>query len=438
MMGSPAPATSEVSLSAPSVIWRGAVLNLAARVATVLLGLAIMIMVARQGPEVQGAFSLFVAIETALLALGSGLGLLLAREAAQAQRLLPARRLYRVLGVAVASGVLAALLLAAASRLSPDDPYRALWVLALAAPCLLLAPTATGLWMGQERLIALNAAQVASPALVLGMLALAPALGVAGLLGALAAWGMARVITGLGTAGWALTHINATADREARALTRSHGAWRFVALIALANVVSLANYRATLFLVERMQGLVAAGVYSVAMQVAELLWLFSWAATVSAYSGIGTRDPTAAAATTLRAVRMGLGATLMVAPLLGLAAWLAMPAVLGEVYRASVAPLLLLLPGVAAYSAASGLSAYYTQHRGHPQWAAGIAGLSLALTLAIAIWTVPRWGASGAALATSVAYIVAIGIAFGLFARDTGLRWSVLWRGNHARMSEPT
>jgi O-antigen/teichoic acid export membrane protein len=437
-MCSPAPTTIKAPFGV-TALWLGTTLNFASRVSTMLLGLAILALVARQGANVQGAFSVFVAIEGVMLALGSGLGLLLAREAAQAQGALQARRQHRVLAVSVAAGVLAALLLALASRLSVDDPYRSLWVLALAAPCLLLAPTTNGLWMGQGRLVALNVAQVASPALALGMLALAPALGFAGLLGVLAAWALARAVVGVGTAGWAVIHPNVVARETLTAVpTARRDARRFVALIALANVVSLANYRATLFLVERVHGLVATGVYSVAVQVAELLWLLSGAVTVSAYSGIGTRDTDAAVATTLRAVRMGLGATLAAAPLLGLAAWLVLPAVLGEAYRESLVPLLLLLPGVAAYAAASGLSAYYTQHRGHPHWAAGIAGLSLALTLMIAAWTVPHWGVLGAAVATSVAYLIAIGIGFGLFARDAGLRWSALWRGSDVRLTRPT
>jgi O-antigen/teichoic acid export membrane protein len=424
--------------SASLALWRGAALNLVSRATIMLLGLSILVLVARQGPQVQGAFSLFVAIEAALVALGSGLGLLLAREAAQSDGSLPARRLRGILGTALAAGLFAALLLGAASRLSESDPYRALWVLALAAPCLLLTPTVTGLWMGQGRLVALNAAHIASPALVLGVLALIPLFGIAGVIAALAAWALAKAAIGLGTAGWGLAHPHVAAHSRTSTQTAPSEAWRFVALIAVANLVSLANYRVTLFLVERMQGLAAAGVYSVAIHVAELLWLLSWAVTVSAYSRIGTRDSAAAVSTTLRAVRLGLGAALAAAPLLGVAAWLALPLVLGEAYRASVVPLALLLPGVVAYAAASGLSAYYTQHRARPHWAAGIAGLSLAVTLPVAFWAVPRWGASGAAFATSTAYLIAIGIGFWVFARDAGLRFSVLWRGEQARVPQLT
>lgn len=425
------------SETAPAAsLWRGAALNLAARLATVALGLAILIVVARQGPQVQGAFSLFVAVESALLALGSGLGLLLAREAARGA--LSAQRLRRALGAALGAGLGAAIVLAGVAQASTGDPYRLLWLLALAAPCLLLAPTAAGLWMGQGRLVALNAAQVGAPLLVLGLLLASLGAGWAGLVAVLGAWALAKAMVGGMAAAWALARPGVApvlpSAPPVEPPMASGPAWRFIAAIALANVVSLANYRVTLFLLERTHGLAEAGVYSVAVQVAELLWLLSQAVTVSAYARIGSTDAVQARATALHAVRLGLGAALAAAPLLGLVAWLALPAVLGEAYRASLVPLALLLPGVAAYAAASALSAYYTQHLGRPHWAAGIAGLSLALTLAIAAWSLPRWGAAGAAVATSLAFLGAIGVAWTLFARDAGLRWTALLRGDNARL----
>jgi O-antigen/teichoic acid export membrane protein len=84
---------------------------------------------------------------------------------------------------------------------------------------------------------------------------------------------------------------------------------------------------------------------------------------------------------------------------------------------------------VSAYAAASALSAYYTQHRGQPRWAARIAALSLVLTLAVGAWAIPRWGANGGALATTVGYLGAIVIAFARFSRDTGIHWRALLPG---------
>jgi O-antigen/teichoic acid export membrane protein len=419
----------------PPTLARGAALNLAARLVAVVLGLAILVVVARLGPAVQGAFALFVAIEAALLTLFSGLGLLLAREISN-RRAAPGPLLAALLRAALVLGLVAALVLAGVSRLSDSEPYRHLWLLALAAPCLLWVPTATGLWLGQGRMGPLNAPQVAAPALVLiGLVLLQvmkpPDAGMT-VLAVLAVWVLAKGAVGVLTALAALRDTGRAAP-DAGAL---RGQWRFVAVIGLTNLVSLLNYRATLFLVESSRGLAEAGVYSVAVQVAELLWLLSSAVTVSAYHRIGAPDADEAAATTLRAVRFNLLATLAAAPLLYLGATWALPGVLGQVYAAALHPLALLLPGIAGYAAASSLSAYYTNHRGRPQWSAGIAGLSLALTLAIAAWSIPRFGAAGAALATSLAYAIAILVALRLFLRDAGLPWRALIVPPTTRQSE--
>lgn len=450
----------------PPSLARGAALNLAARLATVALGLAILVTVARLGPAVQGGFALFVAIESALLTLFSGLGLLLAREVSSG-RLTPgprlAARLSALLKTAAVLGLAAGVLLAGVSALSPAEPYRHLWLLALAAPCLLAVPTASGLWLGQGRMGPLNAPQVLAPALVLAGLwavggmagsgwtgflpgaasgsgagATAGALSVggvatAGVLTVLVCWVAAKALVGLGTAAAALrdtrsTRLSAGHPPDTDPATPAGPAWRFVAVIGATNLLSLLNYRATLFLLERQGGLAEAGVYSVALQVAELLWLLSSAVTVSAYHRIGAPDAAQAAATTLRAVRFNLGATLAAAPLLYLAADWALPRVLGPAYAAALQPLALLLPGIAGYAAASSLSAYYTHHLGRPQWSAGIAGLSLGLTLLIAAWSIPRFGAAGAALATSLAYTLAIAVALRAFLRDAGLGWGALLR----------
>ncbi len=416
----------------PRLLARGAALNLAARVATLLLGLAILVTVARFGPEVQGAFALFVAFESLLLTLFSGLGLLLAREISHHQAE-PAPLLGALLRAAFALGLLAGAVLLAVSAVAETEPYRHLWLLALGAPLLLWVPTASGLWLGQGRMGPLNLPQVAAPLLVLAALLVLQQFGPAPVLAVLAAWVVGKTLVGLGT-GAAASREAGWAPTDGSALRKQ---WRFVVVIGVTNVVSLLNYRVTLFMLERQGGLAEAGVYSVAVQVAELLWLLSSSVTISAYHRIGAPDADQAAWTTLRAVRVNLLATLVAAPLLYAGAHLAVPAALGPAYQGALLPLALLLPGVAGYAAASSLSAYYTNHRGLPQWSAAVAGLSLGLTIAIAAWAIPRYGAAGAALATSVAYTLAIALALALFLRDAGLGWRrLLWPGA-TRQSRP-
>ncbi len=190
-----------------------------------------------------------------------------------------------------------------------------------------------------------------------------------------------------------------------------------------------------LFVVERTHGLAEAGVYSVAVQVAELLWVLSSAVTVSAYHRIAGADTPQAARLTLHALRVGMAMALLAAPLLGALAWALLPRWLGPEYDAARLPLLLLLPGVALYAGASSLSAFHTNQQGRPQWAARVAALSLVLTVLVAAWSVPRFGGIGAALATSLAYSVTFVWALRGFLRDQRLGWAALFRPGAAPQS---
>lgn len=416
-------------------LFRGAAANLIAKIALVALGLGITLVVARRGAEVQGAFALFVACESVLLALFSGFGLALAREVSH-HRADAARSLSALLLASLAVGLLAAGALLGVSQWAAREPYRHLWLLALGAPFVLMVPTATGLWMGQGRMLPLNLAQVAAPAVVLlSLLALGGWAGWGGLsvLAVLGVWVAGKSLVGLGCAGWAF-HDAGRARPDGALLRRDA---RFVVVIGLTNMVSLLNYRATLFVIEHARGLAEAGVYSVAMQVSELLWMLSAAVTVSVYHRIGDPDARAAAAMTVRAVRINVLATLACAPLLLALAWWALPWALGAAYFEARWPLAVLLPGIAGYAAASSLSAFYTNHLGRPHLSAVIAGLSLVLNVGVSLWAVPRWGALGAAVSTTLAYLVAITVACGLFLKHAGLGWRVWWQGadNHAQDS---
>lgn len=417
-----------------SSLFRGAAANLIAKVALVLLGLGITVVVARRGAAVQGAFALFVACESVLLTLFSGFGLALAREVSH-HRADAARSLSALLLASLGVGLLASGVLLGVAQVMGREPYRHLWLLALGAPFLLMVPTATGLWMGQGRMLPLNLAQVAAPASVLvgllvGSLMLGGSLGATeaapGLtvLAVLTAWVVGKSIVGLSSAGWAF-HDAGRARPDWTLLGRDA---RFIVVIGLTNVVSLLNYRVTLFVIEHFKGLADAGVYSVAMQVGELLWMVSSAVTVSAYHRIGDPDTRAAAAMTVRAVRINVLATVACAPVLLVLAWWALPWALGQAYFEARWPLAALLPGIAGYAAASSLSAFYTNHLGRPHLSAAVAGLSLTLNVVVSLWAVPHWGALGAAASTSLAYLIAIVVACGIFLKHAGLGWSVWWR----------
>jgi O-antigen/teichoic acid export membrane protein len=195
---------------------------------------------------------------------------------------------------------------------------------------------------------------------------------------------------------------------------------RFIATIGATNLVSLLNYRVGLFVVERVLGLSATGVYSIAVVVAELLWFVSGSLTQAVYGRIGTPDRAQAAAMTVRALQLGVAALLLMAPLLWLAATVLVPWVLGAAYADSLGVMAVLLPGVLLFGGASALSAYFTNHAGTPRVPAQVAALSLGLNALLSTVLVPQLGMTGAALAASVAYGSSVLVLAWRFARHAG------------------
>ncbi len=412
---------------------RGTLVNLGARTLTVAGVLAITTLTARLGPSVQGAFALFVSIEGGCAALLSGFGIALARRVSHHGDD-PRALLSAITLACIALGVLLSMTLALLARQAPPA-YASLWILALAAPLLLLAPNLAGLWLGAGRMGPMAALSLAPPWVALLLLspwwwtalwAVDPtAAGALSLSVVLVSWAAAKVGVALVLL-WVLWRGAMLVRPGLSALRRE---LPFIAAIGLTNLVAIANYRVGLFVVERMLGLVSTGIYSIAVAVAELLWFVSSSLTQAVYGRIGTRDRAVAAATTLRAVHLSLTALLVAAPLLMLAATWVVPRLLGPAYAQSLLPLAILLPGVAVFGGASALSAYFTNHAGRPGWPARVALLSLALNAVLSLVLVPRLGTAGAALAATLAYATAVAVLAGLFVRHAQLPVSALLPG---------
>ncbi len=398
----------------PSVA-RGAAINLATRLLAVGLVLMITTITARMGTATQGVFALFTSIEGGLLALLSGFGIALARRVSHHGEH-PRELLGAVAVGCVALGSVAGMLLWAVAVFGPPA-YAMLWLLALAAPVLLLAPNLAGLWLGEGRMAPMAAVSLSPPLLTLLGLAALLLVQAAGLPQVLAAWVLAKVLVGAA--------VLALLSRSGRIAAPAFGALRaelpFIATIGITNLIGLLNYRVGLFVIERLLGVSATGVYSVAVIMAELLWFVSGSLTQAVYGRIGTPDRARAAATTVRVLHLSVGALLLVAPLLWLVARLVLPRALGPDYAASLPLLGWLLPGALLFGGASALSAYFTNHAGRPQVPAQVAAVSLALNTLLSLLLVPRIGMAGAALAASISYSAAVLLLALRFAAHAGL-----------------
>lgn len=401
---------------------RGAVVNLLTRSANLGLLLAITALVARIGPAAQGIFMLFTSVEGLMLALFSGFGVVLARRLSHHQ---DASRgwLTAMVMACVLLGTLAAAVLAAWAAWGPSA-YASLWLLVPVAPLLLLPANLQGWWLGRGQMTPMAKATLAAPLLAaVAFVALAAASALT-LPTALASWVVAKAVVAV-----ALMAVFVKARRFAA--PDAPALWadgRFIATIGVTNLIGLLNYRVGLFMVERLLGLDATGVYSIAVVAAELLWFVSGSLTQAVYSRIGSPDAAQSAALTLRAARVAVLGLAVCAPLVALVAQGVVPMLLGEAYRPALLPLVLLLPGTLLFGAASAFSAYFTNHAGRPQVPAQVALLSLLANALACAWLVPLWGLAGAAVAASVAYGMSVAVLAWRFAKAAGWPVGQLWR----------
>lgn len=180
---------------------------------------------------------------------------------------------------------------------------------------------------------------------------------------------------------------------------------RFGLRAHVSNVITFLNYRLALYLVSFMLGATAVGKYALSVQLAEVFWLVSGAAAMIVFPESAAKGRTPAQLqhmieqVALSVVLItGIGALLA-----GLLAPTTIPWIFGKDYAGSVAPFLILLPGVVLWSY---MSVIANSLAGMGCQGVNIQGALLCLIINVVgdLIAIPRWGAQGAALASTIAF----------------------------------
>jgi O-antigen/teichoic acid export membrane protein len=175
----------------------------------------------------------------------------------------------------------------------------------------------------------------------------------------------------------------------------------------VANAAQFLSYRVDVFLVNWFWGATAVGLYVLAVNIAELVWLLPSAAATALFPKVAATQTKYRENAELasRACRFALWLSLSAAIILGVSGYLALPFVYGEAFRESRIPLLLLLPGVVGFSVVTVLAAYIAG-MGRPQTNMLVSLVGALITITGDLLLIPRYGIAGAALVSSVSYLL--------------------------------
>jgi len=171
----------------------------------------------------------------------------------------------------------------------------------------------------------------------------------------------------------------------------------------IGNVVQFLNYRLDMFLINFLIGVTQVGFYSIAVVFAEMMWFIPNTIQTILFPKVSSSMKKEATEITSIICRHTVFLTSVVAIFSALIAKSLISIVYTPAYLPSVKPLLILLPGVVALSCSKILTSYLTGV-GFPIVGTKGSIIALAVNIPLNIILIPKFGISGAAIATTVSY----------------------------------
>ncbi len=191
----------------------------------------------------------------------------------------------------------------------------------------------------------------------------------------------------------------------------------FAAKSALSANVTFLALRIDVFIVSALLSPASLGIYTLALASGEVMWQVSRSVIWSSSGRVATYDMDASAALVARIVRSLVAVQLIV----GIVLFIAGPWLISHIYGArfeqSGALLRLLLPGLVLYSADGMLSYFIAVRAGRPALLVGLETITLVVCATVTFLAVPRFGMAGAAVADSIAYVLAFAVKVAIFTR---------------------
>ncbi len=396
------------------------------RIATGISGILIGILIARfLGPTGKGYYSgVFLFYNTFTMVagtLGPAVTYQITRLKTSPKTVFLTASLY-----SSAIGVLAIISFWVFTLFKPGYHLGMIWLVVSVTPLTLIVTNLNGLFQGLNRIITLNWIGIAAGFLQLILLCI-------GFLGfrinvqiAIVFWLIGQLTTfmaGLWVSRefWWPPQFQYVSFRLLKELLTFGGQ------ISLGSLIGILNSRIDSFLVLAFLKTKQYGLYSVAVNAAELLWYASGAISVAICAHVGSATLKRAGQLTAKAVRHTLLINIPLAALMWSVSWL-IPLVYGERFTTAMLPYRIMLPGILAYSIASIFSTYFTNQLGKPKFPLLISTISMLIDFGLSVLLVPRWGLVGGALANTLSYCLSISLLIAIFCKKAGISVVELFR----------
>lgn len=190
----------------------------------------------------------------------------------------------------------------------------------------------------------------------------------------------------------------------------------------LSNIVSFLNYRMDILMVSFFLNPLAVGVYNIAVSIAERLWIFSTPVSAALFPRISSLESDEERSKlTVTVTRYVLYLSIIVGIVFYVISPLAIKILFGNEYSDASNVIKLLLVGITVFAAERILSNDLAG-RGKPELNLYTSIFTVLCNLTLNIILIPLYGINGAAISTSIAYILTFIVKMILFKKVTDAR----------------
>ena len=187
----------------------------------------------------------------------------------------------------------------------------------------------------------------------------------------------------------------------------------------VGGLITLLTLRLDVAILGAIAGPAILGGYAVASKYAELLRLPGTALTWVFYPRLAKLEQNQAAGVARRMIRPALVGIVVAAVPVALLASPVMRLLYGASFGSAVTPARVLVAGM-ILAGASGVASAYLYGRGTPGLNSIVLGVGLAITVVLDVTLIPRYGALGAAVASTAAYLTTDALLIGVLLRLSG------------------
>jgi O-antigen/teichoic acid export membrane protein len=202
----------------------------------------------------------------------------------------------------------------------------------------------------------------------------------------------------------------------------SKTAIKFGAKTHIANLAQFLNYRLDVFIIAIYLPPESVGYYAVATLISERLWTIPNSIGIVLFPKVSSTSNESANIITAQVSRNTLFLVTCLVIIVATASYPIIYYLFGEKFISAVKPMLFLLPGITTLSV-SKIFAADLSGRGRPQYATYASTSSLISNVFLNLILIPRFGISGAAIASSISYTIASIILFFAFINVSKIPW---------------